>query len=49
MKEQSKTARLRQIIKIINHYNVVKNITQQKEPENVRKAFEELGPTFIKV
>lgn len=45
----SKAARLRQIVRIVNHYNVVKNIIQQKNPEAVRKAFEELGPTFIKV
>lgn len=49
MRGQSKAARLRQILKIVNHYSVVKNITQQKNPEDVRKAFEELGPTFIKV
>lgn len=49
MGKQSKAARLRQIVKIVNHYSVVKNITQQKNPEEVRKAFEELGPTFIKV
>ncbi|MDT2672859.1 ABC1 kinase family protein [Enterococcus dongliensis] len=49
MREQTKTARLRQIIKILNHYHVVKNITQQKNPADVRSAFEELGPTFIKV
>ena len=49
MREKSQAARLRQIVKIVNHYSVVKNITQQKNPEKVRKAFEELGPTFIKV
>lgn len=49
MTEQTKTARLRQIVKILNHYSVVKNITQQKNPAEVRQAFEELGPTFIKV
>lgn len=49
MKEQSKAARLRQIVKVVNHYSVVKNITQQKNPAEVRQAFEELGPTFIKV
>lgn len=41
MREQTKTARLRQIIKILNHYHVVKNITQQKNPADVRNAFEE--------
>lgn len=49
MAGKSKARRLRQIIKIVNHHNVVRNITQQKNPEEVRKAFEELGPTFIKV
>ncbi|MFC4770889.1 ABC1 kinase family protein [Enterococcus hermanniensis] len=49
MTEQTKTARLRQIIKILNHYSVVKNITLQQNPIEVRQAFEELGPTFIKV
>ena len=37
MREKSKAARLRQIVKIVNHYSVVKNITQQKNPEEVRK------------
>lgn len=49
MSKQSKTARLRQIVTIVNRYSLVKNITQQKNPVDVRKAFEELGPTFIKV
>lgn len=44
-----RTARLRQIIKVANKYKLIKNITQQTHPEEVREAFEELGPTFIKV
>lgn len=31
------------------NYNVVPNFVQQKNPEQVKKAFEELGPTFIKI
>ena len=44
-----RTARLKQIIAVANKYKIVKNITQQTNPDQVREAFEELGPTFIKV
>ncbi len=27
----------------------ISNFVQQKNPEQVKKAFEELGPTFIKI
>lgn len=49
MVRSGRTARLRQIIKVANKYKLIKNITQQTHPEEVREAFEELGPTFIKV
>ncbi|GCF92946.1 ABC transporter [Enterococcus florum] len=49
MSATSKTARLKQIVSIANKYKLVKNITQQTHPELVREAFEELGPTFIKM
>lgn len=49
MATSGKTARLRRIISVANKYKLVKNITQQINPEQVRKGFEELGPTFIKV
>ena len=41
--------RLAEIIRVFINYNVVPNFVQQKNPEQVKKAFEELGPTFIKI
>ncbi|MBK4790704.1 ABC transporter [Enterococcus faecium] len=38
-----------EIIRVFINYNVVPNFVQQKNPEQVKKAFEELGPTFIKI
>ncbi|WGG87388.1 AarF/UbiB family protein [Enterococcus faecium] len=42
-------SRLAEIIRVFINYNVVPNFVQQKNPEQVKKAFEELGPTFIKI
>ncbi|BCA86562.1 ABC transporter [Enterococcus saigonensis] len=47
--EVSKKKRLQTIIKIFTKYKVIQNFTQQKNPTAVRTAFEELGPTFIKI
>src|SRR3712207_7526581 len=47
--------RFKEIVKILAHYGfgsvVDKKIKRQDEssPKNLRKAFEELGPTFIKI
>ncbi len=43
------TQPLGRIIRVFINYNVVPNFVQQKNPEQVKKAFEELGPTFIKI
>ncbi|MFD1317477.1 ABC1 kinase family protein [Loigolactobacillus zhaoyuanensis] len=45
----SKRTRLWQIIKVLRQYNVLHDFTHQTHPEQVRQAFIELGPTFIKV
>lgn len=47
--EVSKKKRLQMIVKIFTKYKVIQNFTQQKNPDAVRTAFEELGPTFIKI
>lgn len=46
-KEQS--VRLAQIIKALTKHNALLSLAEQKHPERVREAFEELGPTFIKI
>lgn len=48
-KKYKKSTRFRQITSIFMKYNVLSNIMKQTHPEEVRKAFEELGPTFIKI
>lgn len=45
---QEKRKRLREILRILRKYEVIRNFLRQKEPAAVRHAFEELGPTFIK-
>jgi ubiquinone biosynthesis protein len=45
----SKKKRLRQIIQVFLKYKVIQNLSKQQDPIAVRKAFEELGPTFIKI
>lgn len=47
--EVSKKKRLQNIIKVFTKYKVIQNFSQQKNPTAVRSAFEELGPTFIKI
>lgn len=49
MSKSTSRSRLAEIIKIFIKYNVVPNFVQQKNPEQVKTAFEELGPTFIKI
>lgn len=45
----SRKGRLKQILQVFLKYKVVQNISKQQHPEMVRQAFEELGPTFIKI
>lgn len=45
---QAKRKRLREILHVLRKYEVIRNFLRQKDPVAVRKAFEELGPTFIK-
>lgn len=47
MAQTNPRSRLAEIIRVFINYNVVPNFVQQN-PEQV-KAFEELGPTFIKI
>lgn len=49
MAQTNPRSRLAEIIRVFINYNVVPNFVQQKNPEQVKKAFEELGPTFIKI
>ena len=49
MAQTNPRSRLAEIIRVFINYNVVPNFVQQKNPERVKKAFEELGPTFIKI
>lgn len=49
MSKSTSRSRLAEIIKIFIKYNVVPNFVQQKNTEQVKTAFEELGPTFIKI
>ncbi|WP_338429026.1 AarF/UbiB family protein [Enterococcus faecium] len=49
MAQKNPRSRLAEIIRVFINYNVVPNFVQQKNPEQVKKAFEELGPTFIKI
>ncbi|CAM3039036.1 ABC1 kinase family protein [Lactiplantibacillus plajomi] len=48
-KSQNRHTRFRTIVSVLRRYNVLSNLARQKHPEQVRAAFEELGPTFIKV
>lgn len=52
--KKSSVQRFREIVKILAYYGFgyivdSKINKKQKTPENLRKAFEELGPTFIKI
>lgn len=43
-----KRARLFTIIRVLKKYDAARNFIHQQNPAAVRKALEELGPTFIK-
>jgi len=46
---QNRHTRFRTIVSVLRKYNVLSNLARQKHPSQVRMAFEELGPTFIKI
>ncbi|MFC6181713.1 ABC1 kinase family protein [Lactiplantibacillus daowaiensis] len=46
---QNRHTRFRTIVGVLRKYNVLSNLARQKHPQQVRLAFEELGPTFIKI
>lgn len=46
---QNRRTRFRAIVSVLRKYNVLSNLARQKNPQDVRAAFEELGPTFIKI
>ncbi|AVW00328.1 AarF/UbiB family protein [Lactiplantibacillus plantarum] len=46
---QNRHTRFRTIVSVLRRYNVLSNLARQKNPDQVRAAFEELGPTFIKI
>lgn len=46
---QNRHTRFRTIVGVLRRYSVLTNLARQKNPDQVRAAFEELGPTFIKI
>ncbi|KRN28951.1 ubiquinone biosynthesis protein UbiB [Lactobacillus selangorensis] len=48
-KKKQKRHRLYEILHVLRRYNVVIDLARQQHPEQVRIAFEKLGPTFIKM
>lgn len=46
---KSKSKRLQEILRVFIKYKVVQNFSHQRDPEMIKQAFEELGPTFIKI
>ena len=46
---KTKPQRLKEIIAVFHKYKVLQNLSKQTNPQAVRDAFEELGPTFIKI
>lgn len=47
--EQTNKERLKEIITILNKNKAVESLITSKHPERIKNAFEELGPTFIKM
>ena len=52
--EYTSSKRVKEVIKVFSKYGLnyildIKNKKDKKSPSNLRKAFEELGPTFIKI
>ncbi len=48
-KQEDAKSRLSYILKIFAKHHVIQSLAEQKNAEQVRGAFEELGPTFIKI
>lgn len=48
-KQTHYSKRLQQILVVFRKYNVVHNLTKQEDARAVCEAFEELGPTFVKI
>lgn len=46
---KSKSQRLQEILRVFMKYKVVQNFSHQQNPVQIKQAFEELGPTFIKI
>lgn len=44
----SRRTRLLEIVRVMRNHNVITNFINQRNPREVRLAFQELGPTFIK-
>ena len=44
----SRRTRLLEIVRVMRNHNVITNFIDQRNPREVRLAFQELGPTFIK-
>lgn len=44
----SRRTRLLEIVRVMRNHNVITNFINQRNPREVRMAFQELGPTFIK-
>ena len=49
MKHTNERKRVREIISVFLKYGIKEGITSITEPSHVRRALEELGPTFIKI
>jgi ubiquinone biosynthesis protein len=49
MMQNSKSDRIREIIKVFIKYGLKKGLRSSIKPTNVRLAIEELGPTFVKI
>jgi len=45
----NKNERLIEIIRVLTKYNVLLNFAKKINPKEVKEAFEQLGPTFIKI
>ena len=48
MPAKSTQGRLKEILSVIRQYKLVTNFYHQTNPQAVREALEQLGPTFIK-
>ncbi|HCB99872.1 MAG TPA: ABC transporter [Ruminococcaceae bacterium] len=49
MEKTRKRERIRQVIAVFIRHGITKGLRGLKDPVNIRLAFEELGPTFVKI